>query len=128
VQRQSIQVPLLFDVYRMTNKKKLFIALVVLLLLAQYHLWFSQNGLLDMWRLRHQYKSIQANNVQLEKRNQHLMRVVNNIKHNQQVLGLQARRDLGMVDSDEEFYQIVTVPTDNQKKAQEENNDEDLGQ
>ena len=106
------------------NHKKWLLWLCLILIIVQYHLWFGENGLLDMWALHHQYQVITKTNHGLEVRNQKLLAQVEQIKHDKPLLDFRARRDLSMVDADEEYYQIVTVPTPKQQEEVDENSGE----
>ena len=87
-------------------------ALVTALLLLQYRLWFSGDGVSEVLRLRGAVASQQTDNQRLSDRNRQLAAEVGDLKHgdlNQAGSALQerARTDLGMVGSNETFYQVV---------------------
>ena len=87
--------------------KPIIIALVVLILLLQYELWFSQGGLITMWRLKHNIIQQKVINKQLKQRNAALIADINDLKHGNQAIEERARNELGMVKKGEVFYQIV---------------------
>ena len=87
--------------------KSIIIALVLLLLLLQYKLWFEETGI-------HQYNRLKAavaeqtekNNV-LKQRNQALAADIKDLKHGSEAIEERARQDLGMVKENETYYQII---------------------
>ena len=87
--------------------KALLAALVVLLLLLQYRLWFGDGSIQEVWRLREQAKLSRAEVMELSMRNQALAAEVADLKSGLEAIEERARAELGMIDEDETFYQFV---------------------
>ena len=87
--------------------KWLAIALLVALLLLQYRLWLSGDGVREVWRLRAAVAAQQAENARLAERNRQLAAEVRDLKQGYAALEERARSDLGMVAGNETFYQVV---------------------
>jgi cell division protein FtsB len=81
-------------------------ALVIALLLLQYRLWFSGAGAGEMLRLRAAVGAQQADNERLSERNRQLAAEVRDLKQGYAALEERARTDLGMIGSNETFYQV----------------------
>lgn len=83
------------------------IALLIVFGLLQYKLWFSPDGLPQYWRLKNQAADIEKDNTELQARNAHVAAEVENLKQSNEAIEERARNDLGLVKSNEVFYQIV---------------------
>ncbi len=81
--------------------------LIVLLLLLQYPLWLGHGGWLRVWDLHHQLEQQQRTNAQTEARNASLDAEVRDLKQGTEAIEERARSELGMVKSDEVFFQIM---------------------
>jgi len=81
-------------------------ALVAALLLLQYRLWFSNAGVGEMMRLKTAVAAQQADNQRLSERNRQLAAEVRDLKQGYAALEERARTDLGMIGSNETFYQV----------------------
>jgi len=90
--------------------KPIMILLAVLLLLLQYRLWFSHDGLPSVLHLHHAVALQQQNNKKLAERNQVLAAEVHDLKSGLGALEERARSDLGMVKQGETFFQIIEEP------------------
>ncbi|MCM2973006.1 MULTISPECIES: cell division protein FtsB [Larsenimonas] len=97
--------------------KWLSIALVVLLALLQYHLWFSDGGLLEWHRVTARADSIESANDVLKARNDRLAAEVIDLKDGLGAVEERARNDLGMVRGDEQFFWVPGVTVDATKEA-----------
>ena len=86
-------------------------ALVFALVLLQYRLWFSDQGLREVSRLQSAVDAQQAANREQSERNRQLAAEVNDLKVGLAALEERARSELGMVGNSETFYQIVTAAT-----------------
>jgi cell division protein FtsB len=82
-------------------------ALVAALLLLQYRLWLSSDGVRDVRRLQAQVVAQQQQNASLAERNRELAAEVHDLKHGYAALEERARADLGMIAGNETFYQVV---------------------
>lgn len=79
----------------------------LLLIFLQWRLWFSDGGLRERNFLKRQIVEHTKNNQTLEKRNALLEREVEDLKKGEEVIERRAREDLGLIKSDEIFYQFV---------------------
>lgn len=87
--------------------KWLIVFLLLLFGFLQYHLWFSESGMLEIWRLKHAVSAQQADNVRLRDQNRALLAEVQDLKRGQAAIEERARNELGMVKKGETFYQVV---------------------
>ena len=98
--------------------KWLTAALITALLLLQYRLWFSNDGVRDALRLKAEVAEQQQQNATLAERNRQLAAEVHDLKQGYAALEERARADLGMIAGNETFYQVVppaapaAAPTD----------------
>jgi cell division protein FtsB len=81
--------------------------LLFLLLLLQYPLWLGHGGWLRVWDLHHQVAVQQQINGQTEKRNALLDAEVRDLQQGTEAIEERARSELGMIKSDEVFFQIL---------------------
>lgn len=87
---------------------KVLLGLLVLMLLAlQYRLWFGDGSAQEVWRLNQQTKQASSELQHLRGRNQALEAEVRDLKSGLDAIEERARSELGMIDSDETFYQFV---------------------
>jgi cell division protein FtsB len=82
-------------------------ALGAVLLLLQYRIWLSGDGVAEVLRLRTAVASQQSDNQQLSERNRRLAAEVRDLKQGYAALEERARTDLGMVGANETFFQVV---------------------
>ncbi len=85
----------------------LAIALGALILLIQYPLWLGKGGWLRAWEVDRQLAAQKAKNTELESRNAGLAAEVRDLKTGTDAIEERARYELGMVRSDEVFYQYA---------------------
>jgi len=90
--------------------KAITLLLTVILLLLQYRLWFSHDGLPSLLRLHHTTHIQQQNNARLQERNDVLAAEVKDLKSGLDAMEERARSELGMVKQGETFFQIVEEP------------------
>ena len=83
------------------------ITLLVLIVLLQAKWWFGHGGLREQWRLQQTVSAQQEENERLSERNQSLMAEVRDLKVGTEALEERARNEFGLVQHDEEFYQVV---------------------
>jgi cell division protein FtsB len=81
-------------------------ALVAALLLLQYRIWFSTDGVGEVLRLRTAVAGQEADNRRLSARNSQLSAEVHDLKQGFGALEERARTDLGMIGPNETFYQL----------------------
>jgi cell division protein FtsB len=87
--------------------KWLAAALVVAVVLLQYRVWFSVDGVREVSRLHQAVAAQSAENQQLTERNRQLAAEVRDLKTGMDALEERARSDLGMIARNETFYQVV---------------------
>ncbi|MCY4154136.1 MAG: cell division protein FtsB [Gammaproteobacteria bacterium] len=81
--------------------------LLVLLALLQYRLWFGAGGFIDVQKLEQTKQELAAENEQLKERNASLAAEVVDLQHGLEAVEERARSEMGMIKSDEVFYQII---------------------
>ena len=84
--------------------------LAVLLLLLQYPLWLGKGGWLKVWDLNRQVETQQQANLQTQTRNASLDAEVRDLKQGTEAIEERARSELGMIKSNELFFQILENP------------------
>src|SRR6267142_1931319 len=87
------------------------VILGVALVLLQYRLWLSDQGLREVSRLQAAVDVQAAANREQRERNRQLVAEVTDLKVGLTALEERARSELGMVGSSETFYQVVTATT-----------------
>jgi cell division protein FtsB len=87
--------------------KPVMILLTALLLLLQYRIWFSHDGLPSVLHLKRAVEIQRQDNAILEERNQVLAAEVRDLKSGLDALEERARSELGMVKPGETFFQII---------------------
>ena len=90
--------------------KLVVIIMLVILALLQYRLWFSPGGLMDVKELEQTKQELAEENQQLSERNASLAAEVIDLQHGQEAIEERARSEMGMIKSDEVFYQIIDNP------------------
>jgi cell division protein FtsB len=87
--------------------KWLAAALVLTVILLQYRVWFSENGVREVEGLKRAVATQRSDNEQLAERNRQLSAEVRDLKTGMDALEERARSDLGMIARNETFYQVV---------------------
>ncbi|HEX5462621.1 MAG TPA: cell division protein FtsB [Steroidobacteraceae bacterium] len=82
-------------------------ALLAALILLQYRIWISDDGVRGVQRLQHAVTAQQALNGTLTQRNSRLQAEVEDLKSGTAAIDELARSDLGMIGPNETFYQVV---------------------
>ena len=77
-----------------------------LILAIQYPLWLGKGGWLRVWDVDRQLEAQRAKNAGLETRNAVLAAEVKDLKRGYDAIEERARYELGMVKSDEVFFQL----------------------
>jgi cell division protein FtsB len=91
---------------------RIFTAVLALtLVLLQYRLWLSDQGLREVSRLQSAVDSQASANREQIARNRQLVAEVTDLKVGLTALEERARSELGMVGNSETFYQVVTAAT-----------------
>ncbi|HEY5930483.1 MAG TPA: cell division protein FtsB [Burkholderiales bacterium] len=86
-----------------------FLALALVLLIAaiQSPLWFGKGGWSRVWELDRQVEAQRETNIKLAARNTALDAEVKDLKQGYDAIEERARSELGMVKSDEVFFQLL---------------------
>ena len=95
----------------------LVITLLVILALLQYRLWLSPGGLTDVNKMEQTKQDLMDENDQLRERNASLAAEVIDLQHGLEAVEERARSEMGMVKSDEVFYQIIDNPDQSTREA-----------
>ncbi len=90
--------------------KPVMILLAIILVLLQYRLWLSHDGLPSLLRLHQAVEKQRIDNAELKERNQVLAAEVQDLKSGLDALEERARSELGMVKPGETFFQIIDKP------------------
>lgn len=90
------------------------VLLTVLLLLLQYRLWFSHDGLPSVLHLKRSVEIQSQNNAVLEERNAVLAAEVQDLKSGLDAIEERARSELGMIKEGETFFQLIEEKKDGQ--------------
>jgi len=88
----------------------LIVMLVAVLVLLQFRLWLSDDGLGEVWRLEAEVARRTDENAQLAVRNAALEADVLDLKQGLAAAEERARTELGMIQPGETFYQIAPAP------------------
>ena len=92
--------------------KGLAVALLLLLALLQYRLWFGDGGIHDLREIRERVSVLDEANQPLRDRNERLTAEVIDLKTGLDAIEERARSDIGMVRTDEQFYWVPGVTTE----------------
>jgi cell division protein FtsB len=103
--------------YAVAPMKWLAVALAVTVVLLQYRVWLSADGVREVTRLQRAVAAQRTDNVQLADRNRQLAAEVRDLKTGMDALEERARSDLGMVGRNETFYQVVPARPDTGRAA-----------
>lgn len=87
--------------------KTLVLILAFLLCFLQYKLWFGSGSLNEVRQLEDTRLALIDENSELAERNESLTAEVMDLKHGKDAVEERARSEMGMVRSDEYFYQII---------------------
>ncbi len=85
--------------------------LAAALVLLQYRLWLSDQGMREVARLQAAVETQKADNRAQRDHNRQLAAEVTDLKGGMTALEERARSELGMVGSSETFYQVVSATT-----------------
>ena len=91
--------------------KWLAVGLALAILLLQYRVWLSEDGVRELDRLKRAVTAQRSENDQLAERNRQLAAEVRDLKTGMDALEERARSDLGMITAHETFYQVVPPST-----------------
>jgi cell division protein FtsB len=96
----------------------LVLTLTAVMILLQFRLWASDDGFREVWRLDDLVAQRTIENRRLAERNAELEAEVRDLKQGQAAAEERARTELGMLRSNESFFQIVPDHTATAKPAQ----------
>ena len=91
--------------------KWLAVSLALVIVLLQFRVWFSGDGVREVERLQKAVAAQHSENEQLEERNRQLGAEVRDLKTGLDALEERARTELGMISGHETFYQVVPPQT-----------------
>ena len=83
--------------------------LLVIVVMLQYRLWMSGDGVRELARLSEAVERQKGENSEAEARNQQLVAEVADLKAGMAAIEERARSELGMIGRNETFYQVVPV-------------------
>lgn len=87
--------------------KPVMILLIAILVILQYRLWLSHDGLPSLLRLHYAVEKQRQDNDKLQERNAVLAAEVADLKSGLDALEERARSELGMVKPDETFFHVI---------------------
>ena len=87
--------------------KVIITILVVLLLYFQFKLWVGDGGIPDVMHVQNEVDNAKIKEQKLRERNKALAAEVHDLKQGLEAIEERARNELGMIKSDETFYQII---------------------
>ena len=92
--------------------RPLTLTLIALIIAIQYPLWFGKGSWLRVWHLDQQLDEQRANNETRVLRNAALNAEVLDLKTGLDAIEERARTELGMIKSDEMFFQVLNPRPD----------------
>ncbi len=90
--------------------KLLTAALIAALVLLQYRIWISSDGVRPVYRLERAVAAQEKLNAHLKRRNARLAAEVADLKTGTAAIEERARSELGMIGAHETFYMVVEPP------------------
>jgi len=90
--------------------KVLTLVFVILIALLQYPLWLGKGSWLRVWNVNQQITEQKEKNESFKQRNETLSAEVHDLKQGNAAIEERARSELGMIKSDEVFYQVIDQP------------------
>lgn len=87
--------------------KKLAFLFIILIALAQYPLWYGKGSWLNVFEIDQQVTAQRQINQKLQNRNTVLEAEVNDLKKGLDAIEELARNELGMIQRDEVFFQVL---------------------
>ncbi|MEX0386172.1 cell division protein FtsB [Spiribacter onubensis] len=81
--------------------------LLLLLLLLQSRLWLGEGSIPEVMHLREAVEAQRVENERLDERNRALAADVADLRQGLDGVEERARRDLGMIGEDEQFYRVI---------------------
>ncbi len=93
-------------------QKILFLALLAVIELFQYQLWFSKGGIHDSSSMRQQIITQYNNNQNLQMRNENVLEHLQELKGSAELMEARARKELNLVKADEILILLPTAPVE----------------
>ena len=81
--------------------------LIFLLFVFQGQLWFSSGGIIDLGQTHQKLANLKSAQANLEVKNAQITTDINDLKSGKSSVEERARESLGMVRSDEVFFQVL---------------------
>lgn len=102
--------------------KALTLIFVALIALLQYPLWLGKGSWLRVWNVSQQVEKQQKKNDVDKQRNDALRAEVRDLKLGNDAVEERARSELGMIKSDEVFYQVIdrVIPSKPSKQVSDD--------
>ncbi len=88
--------------------KTLAVALIALIALAQYPLWYGKGGWLEIMQMKQEVIALQESNQSSLQENTILEAEVDNLKVGLDAIEELARSELGMIRQNELFFRVMT--------------------
>ena len=95
---------------KLSPMKWLAVVLGVLVVLLQYRLWLSDDGVRQLAHMREVVAQQEQQNAALADRNRQLAAEVRDLKTGMTAIEERARSELGMIGANETYYQVVPGP------------------
>lgn len=86
-------------------------ALLLVILGTQYRLWLSDSGVHEIGQLEQSIADQKLRNDKLAERNRQMAEEVRDLKQGDAAIEERARNDLGLINADENYYQVIAAPT-----------------
>ena len=86
-------------------------ALLLVILGTQYRLWLSDSGVHEIGQLEQSIADQKSRNDKLAERNRQMAEEVRDLKQGDAAIEERARNDLGLINADENYYQVITAPS-----------------
>ncbi len=90
--------------------KVLTIIFVIIIALLQYPFWLGKGSWLRVWQVNQKVNAQKELNETYKQRNKTIDAEVRDLKKGYAAVGERARSELGMIKSDEVFYQVIDPP------------------
>lgn len=87
--------------------KSTVIVLVIIFAFLQYKIWFDESGVKEVGQLTAKLASEKNRFKDRVAHNQHMVKHINDLKHDEEMVEHHARKDLGMTKRNESYYQII---------------------
>ena len=95
----------------------IIVILFIVLVMLQFKLWLGEGGFREVARLEARVGDQHRQNVELLQRNAELRAEVEDLRERLDAVEERARNELGLIKPDEQFYQVVPPPPENDQTA-----------